>query len=64
MATAGRPRSRKVAADPIGRSGRESLVALLLVAAIVYLLTDSVPIGVAILVVGTLAVLRVAGRRG
>lgn len=62
MATAGRPPSRKVAADPIGRRGRESLVALLLVAAIVFLFTDSVPIGVAVLVLGTLVVAGVAIR--
>jgi hypothetical protein len=64
MATAGRPPRRKVAPGPIGRSGQESIVALLLVATIVSLLADSVPIGVAVLCAGALIVGGLsAGRR-
>ncbi|HEY2479997.1 MAG TPA: hypothetical protein VGI17_14880 [Solirubrobacterales bacterium] len=61
-----RPPRRTVATVPIGRSGRESLVALALLAAIVFLLTDSVLIGVALLGLGVLVlgwVLSLAGRR-
>jgi hypothetical protein len=66
MARVDRPPRRKDAAVPIGQSGRESLVALTLVAAIVFLLTDSVLIGVALLGLGVLVlgwVLSLAGRR-
>mgnify|MGYP001548824425 CR=1 FL=1 len=54
MATASRPPRRKVAADPLDQSGRETFIALLLLATIIFLLTDSVPIGIAVLVGGGL----------
>jgi hypothetical protein len=55
MAMAGRPPTRRKASlDPIGRSGRDSIVALLLAATIVSLAADSVPIGVAVFCAGAL----------
>jgi hypothetical protein len=56
MARVDQPRRRDDPAIPIGRSGRESLVALTLLAAIAFLLIDSVPIGVAVLGCGGLIV--------
>lgn len=57
------PGGRRPAPDSVTWSGSENFIAVMLLATIIFLLTDSTPIGIAIAVGGGLAIARALAMR-